>query len=120
MQEVVRRCDRLIGTKGKRCGERVPGDEPTRFMFEDVGYEADLCDKHRDEFQASIQAVLHIAEPTTARAGSAMRKAMRGKKGITFTTKEVREWAIAQGREVPPSGRLPNTLINEFKEVQRG
>jgi len=119
MQEVVRRCDRLIGTKGNRCGERVPNDEPTRFVIDGVGYEADLCEKHHEDFNRAVASFLHIAEPTTARAGNAMRKAMRGKKGA-FTTKDVREWAAAQGRDVPASGRLPNAMIEEYKQSQRG
>lgn len=119
MEEVVRRCDRLIGTKGKRCEERIPDDEPTNFTFRDVGYKADLCAKHQEDFEKAISSFLHIAEPTTARAGTAMRKAMRGKKGA-FTTKEVREWAQAQGRDVSSSGRLPNAMIEEFRQAQRG
>lgn len=118
MQEVVRKCDHLIGTKGNRCGQRVPDDEPTRATFDGVGYEADLCEKHKEDYRKAIASFLHIAEPTTARAGNAMRKAMRGKKGA-FTTKDVREWAKAQGRDVPPSGRLPGAMIEEYKQSQR-
>lgn len=89
------------------------------FTFKDVGYKADLCAKHQQDFENAISSFLHLAEPTTARVGTAMRKAMRGQKG-SFTTKEVRDWALAQGRDVAPSGRLPNALIEDFKQAQRG
>lgn len=118
MQEVVRRCDKLIGTKGNRCGERVPDDSPTLFSFQGVAYSSDLCEKHQSELEAVLAPFLTTAEPTTTKSGHAVRKAMRGKKGA-FTTKDVREWLTANGREVAGSGRLPNALIEEYKEAQK-
>lgn len=118
MQEVVRRCDRSIGTKGNRCGERVPNDEPTSFGYRGVTYELDLCEKHQSDLDGVLEPFLHMAEPTTTKNSGAVRRAMRGKKGA-FTTKDVREWLQAQGRDVAPSGRLPNSLIEEYKESQK-
>lgn len=117
MEEVVRRCDRLIGTKGKRCLERIPDDTPTSFTYEGVTYKADLCAKHQADFLRSIEDFLHIAEPVSARNGGAIRKAMRGKKsGDPYTTKDVREWLKAQGRsDIPPSGRLPKSAFEEYE-----
>lgn len=116
MQEVVHKCDRKIGTKGNRCGQRVPNDEPTRFSFNGVEYEVDLCEKHQADLADALDPYISAGEPTTTRTGTAIRRAMRGKKGA-FTTKDVREWLQAQGRDVPPSGRLANALIEEYKEA---
>ena len=116
MEVRSRLCDQLIGTKGKRCGEPVPNDEPTSFTLDGVGYEGDLCGAHKEDFKKAIEKFLAISEPTTTRAGNAIRKAMKGKSGA-FTTKEVREWALAQGRDVSISGRVPNSLIEEYKDA---
>jgi hypothetical protein len=43
---------------------------------------------------------------------------MKGKKGA-FTTKDVREWLQAQGRDVAPSGRLPEAVLKEYERAQK-
>ncbi|MDT7655169.1 MAG: hypothetical protein QOI36_6580 [Pseudonocardiales bacterium] len=118
MQEVVRRCDYLIGTKGNPCGERLPEDKPTPFTYDLVEYEADLCEKHRVDYAKAMTPFVTIARPVRTRAGTAVRKAMKGKKGA-FTTKDVREWLQAQGRDVAPSGRLPEAVLKEYERAQK-
>ncbi len=115
MQEVIHRCD--FEVKGQACGNTVPDNKPTTFSVDAVSYEMDLCEKHKKEFLGVMQAYLTIAEPTTARAGKAVRQALKGKKG-TFTTKDVRKWLLEQGREVSPTGRIPNALIEEYRVAQ--
>lgn len=112
MQEVIRRCDYKI--KGKPCGQRVPEDSPTTFVLSAVTYQMDLCGEHATEFSKALDPFLHIAEPTKARTGKAVRQAIKGKKG-TFTTKDVRQWLVDNGREVSPTGRIPNSMIEEYK-----
>lgn len=115
MQEVILRCD--FEEKGSKCGLVVPDNRTTTFALDAVSYEADLCAKHKKVFEACMQPVMSIARPTTSRAGKAVRQALKGKKG-TFTTKDVRKWLQDQGREVSPTGRIPNALIEEYKEAQ--
>lgn len=116
MQEVIRRCDYQV-SKGKVCGEKVPDNAPTEFAVDAVNYEADLCAAHKKEMLTAMKSFLDIASPTKTRAGRAVRSAIRGKKG-TFTTKDVRAWLQEQGREVSPTGRIPNDLIEEYKVAQ--
>jgi len=37
----------------------------------------------------------------------------------TFTTKDVREWARSRGYDVAPTGRLPDSLIDEYRRAQQ-
>lgn len=115
MQEVIHRCD--FDVKGKACGNDVPDNSATTFSIDAVSYEMDLCATHRKQFTSVMQPYLTIAQPTTARAGKAVRQALKGKRG-TFTTKDVRRWLLDQGREVSPTGRIPNSLIEEYKVAQ--
>lgn len=116
MQEIIRRCDRDI--RGKACGERVPEDSPTTFVVNSVTYQMDLCAKHYTEFINALEPFLHIAEPTMTNTGKAVRKALKGRNGAQpFTTKDVRKWLMEKGREVSPTGRIPNSLIEEYREA---
>lgn len=112
-EEIVRKCDREIGKKGNRCGQRVPEDKPYPFTVEGVNYEADLCERHQRELADCLAPFVAISRPVSSRTGTAVRKALKGKSGV-FTTKDVRNWLREQGREVAPSGRLPNELIQEY------
>lgn len=114
MQEIIRRCDRET-RGGKVCGERVPDDSPTSFVINSVTYEMDLCAQHYTDFIGALEPYMHIAEPTKARMGKVVRKALKGQSGAAFTTKDVRKWLLEMGREVSPTGRIPNSLIEEYK-----
>lgn len=115
-QEIIRRCDKV--TKDKVCGELVADGNPTSFMINAVSYEMDLCERHYAEFTAALEPYMHVAQPTKAKQGSTVRKALKGKTG-TFTTKDVRKWLVEQGRDVSPTGRIPNSLIDEYKAAQK-
>ena len=121
MQEVVHRCDRPVGKSGNPCGERVPDDKPTRFCLDDEEYEADLCERHRNDLDKALSVYIEMARrparTTTPKKSTAVRTVLRGKKG-TFTQRDVREWLKQQGRDVASSGRLPNEFIEEYKQAQ--
>jgi hypothetical protein len=119
MREFILRCDHPIGTKGNKCGEVVEDEAPFPFGLENISYEADLCEKHRDEMRRVMAKYIEIGRPMRAKTGNKVRAALKGRGGSTFTTKDVREWAQAQGREVPSSGRLPNDLIKEYQDSKR-
>lgn len=112
-EEIVRKCDKPIGKKGNKCGERVPDDTPYTYTLEGVNYEADLCERHIGDLRGCMAPFVAVSRPVSSRSGTTVRKALRGKQGV-FTTKDVRNWLREQGRDVAPSGRLPNELIEEY------
>lgn len=111
-------CDLPIGRKNIRpCGETVEDAKPTVFVIEGIEYEAHLCPPHKEGFIDAVGPYLAIASPTVQRSSGKVRKALRGRHGTPFTTREVREWARAQGREVPTAGRLPEPLMEEYADA---
>ena len=119
MEKVTRLCDWPATPRSKKkCGNEVGDDQPTQFTWETVEYELDVCEKHRPEvMSAPLQTIIEVATPTTVKTGSVTRKALSGRKGKAFTTAQVREWAIEQGYDVSPTGRLPNALVDEFQDA---
>lgn len=123
-QETIRYCDFDKPKRGggtAKCGVKIEDGEPTVFDFESVRYEADLCDEHKAALFEAMRPFTTISreskivprQPRTGR-GRLLHKSSRGG---AFTSKDVRLWLAEQGREVAPVGRIPNTLIEEYKEA---
>jgi hypothetical protein len=118
-EEIVKRCDFKVG-RGRNIkahGEIV--DESTRFRIDGREYVVDLCDEHKGSLAECLNPFVEISR----RAGTALprnargRAVMRAKGGVTFTTKDVREWLQGQNVPVSESGRVPNALIDQYKEA---
>lgn len=112
----TRSCDGEV-TKGRTSvpcpGEVVAPNE--QFSVGGKVYVLDLCQKHLDEFNTSFVRWIERSRRGEA-VEQQVRKALRGRKG-PFTAKEAREWALAQGRDVSESGRLPQSIIEEYAET---
>jgi hypothetical protein len=106
--------------KTEACGLPVPNNEPTPVTVGTTRYLMDLCAKHQESLIAALQPYTSIASDTQQRNGTAVRKAIQGADGRPFTTKDVRLWLQAQGREVPEAGRLPQALLVEYQEAHGG
>jgi hypothetical protein len=115
--ENIRRCDRSV--KGKRCGKTTPDNEPTKFMIDGVTYESDLCEEHIEELREVLKPFTSIANSSSKKVGKANRKTLSAPGGKAFTVKDVRKWLLEQGREVSSTGRISNSLMEEFLEAQR-
>lgn len=115
MQEVIRRCDMPVkrGRDTAPHGEVVPDELPTQFSLEGISYAGDFCEGHRQELRNCLAPFISASTQTTSASGP-VRRTLKGKKG-GFTTKDVRAWMQDQGRDVAPSGRLPNEVIEEYR-----
>lgn len=111
-------CDLKVkrGRKEVACGEPVPNDEPTALTLGTTRYLMDLCEEHQQELGEAVGPFISVAHDAQQRRGTQVRKAIQGKSGA-FTTKDVRQWLMEQGREVPPTGRLSNDLIREYQDA---
>ena len=124
MDIVEKRCDFKMrtGRMERTCGQAVPDNEPTEFALAPDSYSADLCSEHRQTLSDVLSPFIEVGRRSRAIASvnSRGRKVLRGKGGKTFTTRDVREWLQEQGRDVPPTGRVPNVDIEEFMNLRGG
>lgn len=126
-QRIIRACDFDKPKRGGgtvKCGVEFDGD-PTVFDFENRRYEADLCDEHKQALFESMEPFTRISrssavppQKTRNGRGRLVHKSRLG----AFTSKDVRNWLIEQGREneVAPVGRIPNSLIEEYEAAHSG
>jgi len=122
MDVIEKVCDFKMrtGRNDHTCGQPVPDNDPTEFALAPDSYSADLCKEHRQTLADALAPFVEVGRRsrTIASVNSRGRKVLRGVGGISFTTKDVREWLQEQGRPVPPTGRVPNADIQEFMNLK--
>src|SRR4051812_19821839 len=89
-----------------------PAEETISFSLDGSSYEIDVCPQHAGAIREAFAPFVGNARRAGARAGARRRRgsgsAARGRAG------EIRDWARAQGLEVPARGRVPADLVAKY------
>lgn len=103
---VVETFDDIDGTPLETEGETIS------FALDGVEYTIDLNKKNARDFRKKID---YYAEHAT-RVGGRKRRGGTARQSVSGSpsSKEVREWAVKAGYEVPARGRLPRSLVDEY------
>jgi hypothetical protein len=83
-----------------------------RFGLDGTEYEIDLSTAHSDELRSALeQYVTH-----GRRIGGTARRTARSRRGgDAVDTAKVREWAEGQGIEIKDRGRVPASIVEQYK-----
>ena len=83
-----------------------------RFGLDGTEYEIDLSTAHSDELRKALeQYVTH-----GRRIGGTARRAARTRRASdAVDTAKVREWAKGQGIEIKDRGRVPASIVEQYK-----
>lgn len=84
-----------------------PASETVKFALDGTEYEIDLSEANASEFRKVIEPYIGPAQRVTAKRKTTSRAA-------TGNTKEVREWAVANGYQVNPRGRISAEITEAF------
>ena len=121
MDRVEKFCDADVTRRGtvQKCHKPVPNNEPTTFAMHSRVYEVDLCEDHILALETAVEPYALLGRPTRQMRATTLngRAVMRGKKGGTFTTKDVRAWLQARGQDVQDTGRISNDLIEQYRKA---
>lgn len=94
-----------------------PADETVRFGLDGVDYEIDLSDQHAAQLRRSLATFVSAARPTGGRSG--WRSPATNGSVRTLTTgvdpSAVRAWAASNRIRVAPRGRIPTSVIEQFR-----
>lgn len=83
--------------------------ETVSFSLDNVEYEIDLSSKNAKELRKVMQKYVDAGHRIGKKTGK------RGpKKNLGPSAKEVREWAVSNGYEVPERGRIPQEIWDAF------
>ncbi len=90
--------------------------ETVKFGLWGATYEIDLNDEHQKELEAALQPYLDKARRAGSAASSGTRRASApASAGSDYDAKEVRAWATSTGVTVPPRGRIPKTVLEQYR-----
>lgn len=84
-------------------------DETIAFAIDGTNYEIDLSADNAAAFRAALQPYVDAARaiPRRGRRGTA----------TTATPKQIRDWAEANGIDVPARGRIPATVLERYRDA---
>jgi len=96
--------------------------ETVSFGLDGSTYEIDLSKKNAASFRKSLARYVKAARRSTASSRSPRPKAAPAKKASAkpkrgFDILQLREWAGANKVSVPARGRIPNSVVEQYKQA---
>lgn len=92
-----------------------PADETILFGLDGINYEIDLATGHANSLRAALEQYVRVARPQT-KSESTIQKT-RAKSNRDYDPAAVRAWAISNKVKVPERGRIPLSVIEQFKQA---
>ena len=98
-----------------------PAVETVAFALDGTSYEIDLSKRNAAAFRKTFDRYVKAAQRkggtrSTPRRPSAKKKATtNGKAKRDFDLTQLREWAGANDIAVPPRGRIPQAIVEQYK-----
>jgi hypothetical protein len=90
--------------------DESPADETLAFALDGESYEIDLNDKHASAIRKALAPYVEAGRKVGGSRGK--KKTSRPAGGPL--PKDVREWAIESGMDVPARGRIPNEVMDAY------
>lgn len=87
-----------------------------RFELDGSAYEIDLSAAHREELRATLERYIRHGRKV---GGTARRSTRAGRRGAdpSIDTTAVRAWAKAQGIEIKERGRVPASIVAQYRQA---
>ncbi|PVZ10884.1 histone-like nucleoid-structuring protein Lsr2 [Actinomycetospora cinnamomea] len=113
-------------------GEEAEDITTVEFALDGVTYEIDLDEKNSEKLRDALAEYVAAARRTGGRRASGGRRRAGGGAGTGTpratspggydreTSKQIREWAKAQGFEVSDRGRVPNNVVEAWEAQRKG
>jgi hypothetical protein len=95
-------------------------DETVVFGIDGATYEVDLSREHAAALRAALAPYVDVgrrAERSTTVGTRRKPSVPRGLVQRDYDILQLREWAVANGIDLPPRGRIPMGVIGQYKAV---
>ena len=100
---------------GSKAAETVP------FGLDGTTYEIDLSKRNATAFRKSLARFIKAARPASSSARSSRRKGTPSTNGAglkrDFDITQLREWAGTNKVAIPSRGRIPQAVVNQYKQA---
>lgn len=101
---------RISDLSGEDLGD---GGLTVNFSVGSDNYTIDLSDSEAEEFYDFLKKYTDVATKTAGRV--ARRSASSSRPRSNPQTKAIKEWAVANGLDVPQRGRIPRSIIEQYE-----
>ena len=91
-------------------GDEIEGGGTTQFGIDGASYEIDLTSAEKLALHDALAPYIGAARTAT----SVARRISRPTVTDAPSAKEIRAWALENGYEVPPRGRIPALVLEAF------
>jgi hypothetical protein len=100
--------------------EEVPAADTVSFGVDGATYAFELCERHLEEFNETMQAYIAVARPADGprrrrSPSSAPNRSARSSSSVASTPSNIRTWARDNGYEVSDRGRIPAEVRAAFE-----
>jgi hypothetical protein len=90
----------------------VDAEETLQFGLGNIAYEVDVCAKHAQQFRDNLEPfIAHGRKISSARSGQRQSRTT----GARQETADIRAWAKDQGIHINGRGRIPASVVKEYK-----
>ena len=96
--------------------EIVDGSGQTvSFALDGRQYEIDLTNEHAIEMRAALDRYVRAARRVGGRQNPARATAAKAVAAVDYSPQAVRAWARAKRIKVSPRGRIPQSVVDQFR-----
>jgi len=88
--------------------------ETVQFALDGTTYEIDLSEKHASELRESLDSFVQHARPVN---GVRQNRGRRTPSSSPVDIKAVRAWAASNGVEVSSRGRVPASVVEQYRQA---
>jgi hypothetical protein len=91
------------------------GGETVNFALDGRRYEIDLTNKHADDLRAAVDRYVRAARKVGGRQRRAGATGAKAAAPVDYSPQAVRAWAKANKIKVSPRGRIPQSVVDQFR-----
>jgi hypothetical protein len=85
------------------------------FALDGRQYQIDLTNEHADEMRAALERYVRAARKVGGRQSRAGVTSTKSAASVDYSPQAVRAWAKAKKIEVSPRGRIPQSVVDQFR-----
>ena len=89
--------------------------QTVRFALDGREYEIDLTDEHAAEMRAALDRYVAAARRVGGRQAPARETVTKARASADYSPQAVRAWARANKIAVSPRGRIPQSVVEQFR-----
>jgi hypothetical protein len=103
--------------------DESPDAQPITFALEGKEYQIDLSEKNAERLRSALQEFIGKARPVVPRPVTSLASERTSRRRSSGSGRDdiqaIRQWANDNGYELPPRGRIKQSVIDAYDEAHK-